>query len=84
MRVDKIGDRVIAIDPRRIIQIGSVGVLVALAKTHQGLVRPGILIINRDFDDAGDEAFPGMLGRAFQRLQLGHHVAGGGYGPGQT
>lgn len=44
-------DRIEAVDPRRVLQVGAVRVLVALAKAHQRLVRPGVVVEDRDLDD---------------------------------
>jgi len=41
-----------AVDPRRIFQVGAAGVLMAIAKAHQGFVGPGVVVEHRDFDDA--------------------------------
>ena len=41
-----------AIDACRVFQVCAAGVLVAVTKTHQGFVGPGVVIEHRDFDDA--------------------------------
>ena len=51
-------------------------VLVTFAEAHQGLMRPGILVIDRDLDDPrvqdGIGAFRGRL----EPFQFGEHVVG--------
>ena len=41
-----------AVDPRRVLEVRRVGVLVAVAEAHQRLVRPGVVVEHRDLDDA--------------------------------
>jgi hypothetical protein len=53
MRRDKGLDRVEFVDPRGIFQVGTVRVLMAFAKAHQRLARPGIVVEDRDLDDPG-------------------------------
>jgi hypothetical protein len=53
MRLDELLDRLEAVDARRILDIGRIRVLVALAEPHQRLVGPRVLVIDRDLDDPG-------------------------------
>ena len=50
------------IDLRGVFDVGHVRRLVAVAETHQRLVRPGIVVEDRNFDDARLER--GMVCRA--------------------
>ena len=52
VRVDEALDVVEVVDPRRVLEVGGVGVLVAVAEPHQRLVRPRVVVEHRDLDDA--------------------------------
>ena len=52
------------------------GILVPLAEAHQRLVRPRVLVEDRDLDDAGADHRLGLRGRALDRLDLAQHVVG--------
>ena len=41
-----------AVDPRRVLQVRGVRVLVAIAEAHKRLVRPRVAVEHRDLDDA--------------------------------
>ncbi len=53
------------IDARSVFQVGGTGVLMAVTKTHQGLVGPWIVVQHRDLDD------PGLQGTFGDRTGLG-------------
>ena len=52
MRLNEIRDAAIAVDARGVLEVGPARVLVPLAKAHQRLVRPGIVVVDRNLDDA--------------------------------
>ena len=52
MRLDEAVDAVEIVDARRIFDVGRLRILMALAEAHQRLMRPGIVVIDRDLDDA--------------------------------
>lgn len=56
MRVDEGLHRRKAVDACGVFQIGGCRVLVPLAKAHQRLVRPRVVVVDRDFDDARVQA----------------------------
>ena len=73
---DEVVDRRVVVDPRGIFEIGGLRVLVPLAKTHQRLVRPGILIEHRDFDDPCSDHRIGPAGRTFNGLHFAQDIVG--------
>ena len=76
MRLDEALCAVKAVDARRVVQICAARILMPLAKAHQGLVGPGILIVDRDLDDPGRHLFFGIFGLVFKFLNTAHHLFG--------
>ncbi len=76
MRLDERIDPVEIVDACRVFEVGAVGMLMALAKAHQRLVRPGIVVKHGDLDDPRRDYRFGLLGCRVQPLQLGEHVIG--------
>ena len=74
MRGDEIVDRSVIVDPRRVFEIGRFGILVALAKAHQCLMRPRILVVGRNFDDARADHRLRLRRRILDRLHFAQHV----------
>ncbi|MCY1293386.1 hypothetical protein D9M70_426450 [compost metagenome] len=63
-----------AVDARGVLDVGARRVLVALAKTHQRLVRPRIAIEDRDLDDARANDGLGPFRCTFDRLNFLQHI----------
>jgi len=76
MRLDEGVDAVEMVDARGVFQVGAFGVLMALAKAHQGLVGPGIVVKHGDLDDPRRDHRLGLLGPRVQQLQFGQQVIG--------
>ena len=74
MRRDEARRIGIAVDAGGIIEVGARRVLVALAKAHQRLAGPGIVVENRILDDAGLQRRIDRCGRCLERLDLGQEV----------
>ena len=74
MAGDEVLDRVVTVDAGRILQVGAGGILMPLAEAHQGLVRPGIAIVDRNFDDSCLQRRVGAIGRNLKLLKFGEHV----------
>ena len=74
VRPDERLDRIEAVDPRRVLQVGAVRVLVALAKAHQRLVRPGVVVEDRDLDDPRLQDGFRIAGRGFEALELRQQI----------
>ena len=76
MRVDEGLHRRKAVDARGVFQIGGCRVLVPLAKAHQRLVRPRVVVVDRDFDDARVQAEIGHVDAVLQLSQQGQQRVG--------
>lgn len=76
MRLDERIDAVESVDACRVFEIGAVRILMAFAETHQGLVRPGIIVEHGDFDDPRLDDRCGCFGCRIELLQLGEQVIG--------
>ena len=74
MRLHEAVDAVEVVDARGVFDVGALRVLVALAEAHQGLVGPGIVVEDRDLDDAGLQHRIRLVRALLQPLQLGQHV----------
>src|SRR5262245_63192664 len=73
---DKGIDAAVAVDPRGIVEVAARRILMALAKAHQRLMCPRIIVVDRDLDDPGRELAVARLGGGFKSLQLRQHVVG--------
>ena len=76
MRVDEGLHRRKAVDACGVFQIGGCRVLVPLAKAHQRLVRPRVVVVDRDFDDARVQAEVGHVDAVLQLAQQGQQRVG--------
>ena len=74
MRLHEAVDAVEMVDRSGVLDIRLVGRLVPIAKPHQGLVRPGIVVQHGNLDDARlEQGMPGS-DRLFDRLDLTQQV----------
>ena len=76
MRLNEPVDAVEIIDACRVFDIGTLGVLMALAEAHQRLVCPGIIVEHGDLDDQRRDHWLGLPGGRIQPFQLCEHVIG--------
>ena len=51
MRLDEGRDVFVAVDASRVFDVGRVRVLVAFPEPHQRFMRPGVLVVDRNFND---------------------------------
>ncbi len=65
-----------AVDAGRVFEVGHGRVLVAFTETHQRLVRPWILVEDRDFHDTGADDRVRLLRIALDGLDLAQDVVG--------
>ncbi|KAG1649056.1 hypothetical protein GQR58_029367 [Nymphon striatum] len=65
-----------AVDLRSIVKICAVRVLMTFAKPHQRLMCPGVLVEDRNLDDAGGQTLLGGFRLTFQFLNFSHDVIG--------
>ncbi len=75
MGLDQRLDAGIAVDARGVGQVGAAGLLVTLAKAHQNLAGPRVVVVNRNLDQARLVRGCGA-GRGLDRLDLGQQVIG--------
>ena len=76
MRGNEVVDRFVAVDARTVFQIGAVGILMALAKAHQRLVRPWIVVQHGYLNDPRRQFQIGATKFGLDLLQLAEHLVG--------
>ena len=71
---DELLDAGLVVDPGGVVEIGGARVLVAVAKPHQRLVRPGVVVVDRELEDPRLDHRGRLRRRGLEPLQLGQHV----------
>jgi hypothetical protein len=74
VRRDELLHGAVVVHARGVLEVGRLGVLVPLAEAHEGLARPGVVVEDRDLDDARVELELGLADHGLERLEHAQEV----------